>query len=849
MFSLFKIQRKRIYWQLRHYVNVARFFINKIFYKATEQKVSIKEHFSIGKELLRLVIKSIFFAIAVLVLFKWLDRALIAYAGIFNNKFLVSLQAKAISNSSVTITLFSIIASVSGLFLGLYFTAISVVSSTYARFPDSIRNLLLREKVGNFYINILSVTTVLSILLIADKVFFDAPGILLSLFVLLLGCFGIFCFGLLGIRAFFFFDPSRFCDALFQDIIKFIRLATVSGFKCFDQNFQAHYQRMVAQRIRTLRTLIEICIKEEHLQESSLLPVLTKTIGLLEVYQDDRSKIPSDSRWYSRTPVHKNWFLSDSSSFALAMESHSFIQPDMVPNAYWLEDEISEIFEYSLRNMLSQKNIQLASDFLNSLYSYFEKVGYDLEIQNNIRFISKLTPVLDNYFYSLSPDDKKLEQYEDAQIGLLEVWSVCIMSAPLGFYKLSRELKIEDITNRIKRICWTNVSSLYKNGFPSPLLSRLEYLQKRLKFEYSVEGKTITPPWYKRQLIIGRHLDLFKESLDKLLESLDLIFISKSNALIEKRLFMLAALFSKRGLETCSKMRANFSYLEKTVKAITEKELIEKDIPCSKIDWDGVRNKIDEAYDKLIEIQGKCLPTLSIIKRPKNWPDVFGQTYNTICHETYRSLIEKDQNKFSMLFPLLFFGAIVASENLRTELSDRDVEVIVSIMSEPLLDLLNLSGYAKIYSELYNEPKLWEDCSSVWDGYFKRQKQEDKKPLLEKLIGLQEYRKNKFQIFPRDTLRTNWQLMLEHKLREMNVADDLLESSYPHQGTDKKHSSALIRALCHGRYIHASADEVFILTYLLKLPEANGITYQDRFDLNKNIEREEKQGQQGQNHV
>lgn len=830
---------------MRYYVNTIRFFINKIFFKATEQKTSIKEHFSITKELSRLVIKSIVFSIAVLFLFKWFDHFLVVYTGISNNNFLIELQRKVATNSAVAITLFSIIASISGLFLGLYFTAISVVSSTYVRFPDSIRSLLLREKVGNFYINTLSITTVLSILLIADKVFFNDPGILLSLFVLLLGCFGIFCFGTLGIRAFFFFDPSRFCDALFQDVVKYIRLATISGFKCFDQNFQAHYQRIVAQKIKTLRTLVEICIKEKHLQESSLLPLLSKTIGVLEIYQTERSKIPSDSRWYSRTPVHKNWFLSDSSSLALAMESHSFIQPDMVPNTYWFEDEISDIFEYSLKNMLSQKNTQLASNFLNLLCGYFEKTGYNLEIQNNISFINKLMPVLESYFYSLSPKDKELEQYEDTQIGLLEVWSVCIMSAPLGFYKLSRELKIENITERIKRICWTNILSLYKNGFSPLLLSKLEYLQKRLKFEYSVEGKTITPTWYKQQLIIGRHLDIFKECLDKLLESLDLIFISKSNSLIEKRLFMLAVLFSKRGLKTCCEMRANFAYLENTVKSITEKELVEKDIPCSKIDWDNVRNKINEAYDKLIEIQGKCLPTLSIIKRPKNWPDVFGQTYNTVCHETYRSLIEKDQNKFRMLFPLLFFGAIIASENLRTELSDRDVDVIVSIMSEPLLDLLNLSGYAKIYSELYDEPKLWQACSSVWDKYLK--KQENKKPLLEKLIGLQEYRKSKFQIFPKDTLRTNWELMLQQKLREMNLIDDMLGSS-PWREQKNKHSSAIIRALCRGRYIHTSADEVFILTYLLKQPEAIDIKYQDRFGLNKSIEDEENQKQQDQNH-
>ena len=104
---------------------------------------------------------------------------------------------------------------------------------------------------------------------------------------------------------------------------------------------------------------------------------------------------------------------------------------------------------------------------------------------------------------------------------------------------------------------------------------------------------------------------------------------------------------------------------------------------------------------------------------------------------------------------------------------------------------------------------------------------------------------HKFQIFPRDTLRTNWDLMLQHKLREMNSIDDMLGSS-PWREKKDKHSSALIRALCRGRYIHTSADEVFILTYLLKQPEAVDIKYQDRFGLSKSIEDEEKQKEQNQ---
>jgi len=838
MFSLFKFQRHRVFWQLYHYLRVSLFCANKILFETGKQKTALVEHLSIARELLGLMLKAAFIAIVLLFIFKSIEYFGLIYTGLYNTNYMIELQKVIDNNSGIFITLFSIIASISALFLGLYFTAISVVTSSYAGFPDNIRNLLLKEKVGTFYINLLSATTALSILLIAYKAFGGNPGVMLSMLVLLLGCFGVFCFSLLGIRAFFFFDPSSFGSALFHDIIKHIKLATITGFKCFDEKFQAHYQRMVAQKIKTLRTLVEICIEEKHFQESSLLPVLAKTIGLLEIYQKERSKIPSNSRWYNRIPIHKNWFLSDSSSFAIAMQTHTFMQPEMVPDTYWLEDEIVGIFEYSLSNMLAKENIQLASDFLKSLCGYFEKTGYDLEIQNNRKIIDKLTPIIDNYLHSLSAA-KNPEHYDDVQIGLIEVWSVCIMSAPLGFYKLLREGKIKNISNSISQINWSSASDLYGHGFSPRLLSRLEDIQKRLRFERSIEGKIMTPDWYSRQLIMVRFVDILKECIDELLDSLDSIFVSKSSIFVAKGFFVFAALFSKRGLETCSKMRAHFHHLEQAVDSIIKEGVVLKDTTYSKIDWVGIESKISESYDSLIEIQAKCLPALALIKRPKNWPDIFGQAYNTICQEAYKYLIENDPSKFSTLFPSLFFGSMAASENLRTELGDYEIDIIVSIMSEPLLDLLNLSGYAKIYSELYNTKKLWQDCSVVWDAYFKRCP--DVKSFLAKLIGLQEYRKGKSQIFPRDTMRANWELALKHKLKEMDIIDGIIGPSSTREGAEKLHTSALIRVLCRGRYMHfVSAAEVFILIDLLKRPEAKGIKYQDYTDLNENIEREKK---------
>lgn len=845
MFAWLKFQRKRWFWQIRHFVLSSRFYVNRFVFSAAERRERIEEDFSIASSLFSGVATSVLLSVFFVLFFGSIDYV---WAKFFLARFSVSsipiistILSHISPDSTSYVALFSVIASIAGVFLGLYFTAISGVVSAYAKFPDNIRNLLLREKVGNFYIRLLSLTTILSVFLIGYKVFWNNPGIVLSVAVLLLGCFSFFCFTLLGVRAFFFFDPSSFGDVLFQDLRKYIKLATATGYKYADPNFQAHYQKMASEKLRTLKVLIDICVKEKHLQETSLLLVLIKTVYLLEYYEQEKAHIPSDSRWFNRTPVHKDWFLTDPSALLLAIQTHSFIQPEMVPNAYWFEDRVWELILYSVDNMIADGNGELVSDFLNAIYRYFEKMGYDLEIKRCEEMLNKLNPILMKYFTATKSSQ---ESYTDDQLSVLEVWSVARMSAPLGFYKFCREMDAKSVTSDISAIDWCDKTDLYRHKAPAGLLPRLEYIKDRLRIERAIEGNTVSPDWYIQQLAVSRYFDLAKESVDVLLDSVDKFFIAESETFIQNKLSLLAALLSKRGLETCIKMRANLPYLEKALTDLDKSALVIKEIPCLKIDWESVRNRIEKAHNKLVEIQAKCLPALSLLKKQKTRPDIFGQTYNTVCQETYYALAENKKDMFATLFPPLFIGALMAFENLREDLKDREVEVLISITSEPLLDILNMSGYAKIYSELYEEKAVWDVCSTVWANYFKDRR--DKKELLQKFIGLQEFRKGQFKIFPRDYLRTNWETALSAKLEEMNIIDDRLGFSPESRGRNVvDHKSPFIRALCRGRYLHhISAPDIFILTYLLKQPEAQGIEFKDYSQLNEAIDRETQKDKQ-----
>jgi len=245
MFSLFRFQRNRWFWRIRHYFLSWNFYLNRFLFSAAERKKRLDEDFSIASSLFSGVVSTVILSCIFVFFFSLIDILLghVSYTGSHSKRIISTLLSLVSPDNSSYVALYSVIASIAGVFLGLYYTAISGVVSAYAKFPDNIRNLLLREKVGNFYIRLLSLTTVLSVFLIGYKVFWNNPSILLSLFVLLLGCFSIFCFTLLGVRAFFFFDPASFGDVLFQDLCKQIKLATVNGYKFEDPNFQAYYQK------------------------------------------------------------------------------------------------------------------------------------------------------------------------------------------------------------------------------------------------------------------------------------------------------------------------------------------------------------------------------------------------------------------------------------------------------------------------------------------------------------------------------------------------------------------------------------------------------------------------------
>jgi hypothetical protein len=287
----------------------------------------------------------------------------------------------------------------------------------------------------------------------------------------------------------------------------------------------------------------------------------------------------------------------------------------------------------------------------------------------------------------------------------------------------------------------------------------------------------------------------------------------------------------------CWKLKANIPDLETVVNDL-EKMKISKDFELPNWEWKKIIKNLDDLEDSIIKNLALCLPNLYYTEHKEDKPDFFGQVYNTICEECYDSLISKNISKFNSIFPSFFIGSLLAYEKLEKKLKKFTPLQSIPLIIEPLMDLFEISGYAIIYSELFEIADFRNVLEGIWNNYFKQKN----KPgdIIKMLIEIYNYKNSVFQLMPRDILRTAWQQRFNQQLRDLKLINGLFyQSDFLNGKTQINHKSSLIRALCRGGYEpHIRAGHVFVVIFLLKLPEAKGITFNDVYKLSERLNQE-----------
>ncbi|MBR3232859.1 hypothetical protein IKF74_01015 [Candidatus Saccharibacteria bacterium] len=614
-------------------------------------------------------------------------------------------------------SLISTMTGVMGVFLGIYFAVLSNIASGPYDSVDRLKDIFLREKTSNRYVKFLSFLTTFLILLLCD---YYLEKRLLTTALILISCLAplaIFAFIELGKYMFFLSNPAMFFGNLDKDFANIFKRITKHCRKNKKNLLTQRYCRAEAKdTLDILSSINEFFQKRDGENARSKQLLLEEKREVATRYIGIKNEIPTDSGWFEKTTKYEDWYDIDDYKLAVAMQSGTQIQPSYIVDEFWFEDAIINGLLVAIKeekdvNIQSLKriknNVTVISQIIETL-SYNWSTGYAIEVYQ------KLSNVVVEL---VQKKEAQFAEYEKLVLPIIELLSRIPIAVLLGFVNSVGNISADELLSYSYNSQKAG-KHIYKINLPRQVLTEAEKLYEQVQFEKKIKSLTPTPCWFIAESIM-HHLDIWsKESWDAIIEMATTTY----TGLGEKTLSInpnYAAIIYERYNEMAHKISFHFNSLRAQIAVFERKQRIGF---YDQANWDwGAESKkmqriMEDAVSKQAEIVG---PLSKMPPRRRSIPDFLGEAVTNIGKHCYRSLKQKQMPNFSNLFGYYFYGILsIYDRNLKGKKKTK----IAGIpgMTRPLRELLIISGYAYIYSELNGDNKNWKICKKTWDKYLER---------------------------------------------------------------------------------------------------------------------------------
>ncbi len=717
-------------------------------------------------------------------------------------------------------TFLSAVAGICGVFIGLYYAALtSVGSAIYAKTPNNIRALFSQERSGNVYMRFLSTLALLCITLLAARVIgFDRILIAIPIVAAMAGV-GIISFVKLGKNAFNLFDPTSLSHHVFDELHKCILNASVGGYRWNDSAFQNYANTKANNSIDTLKALLMLASQDSYQNNRQLVRLCCQVLIFLSIYEKSKKQIPSYSYWYPQKFQHRDWYSSPGHTVTIAHRTGTALEPELIRDFSWLEFQLHpEIMRVLSKTIQDNQHLQVIQ-LLNASNEYIRclvsagRVNYAYDFADNIS-----QTICELLNHQCTESFKGIEK-----LSVIEALSTFPITIALELNNYAVYSSIDNVAKKINKIDWTSERSLYLNEASANIIYQLEWIQSRIKFEIETEGFCITPHWYQLELValaqskidVENYLGFVNRSI-KYYKFLSENFNKSENcwfkACVQSREFE----FWHKADRTLDSLQLNWE--------TWRRQRILQDLPWPTLDFDSIDNDISLYKTNLIQSISSQIEPLSRIGTPTNYPDYTGQ-FCLIAGEYFlKALCENDEKLAKEIFQTYILGCIFRFEKLKPISGEPNaLEFHFRIAAAALLDVIELSGYAKLLSELHGNEALWTQVASVWSRIIGGEAGHTVKAYLSLVFRLNGAG---HELPLRSEIRFDWKNKVENLLnqlpRESLETKDRISSEIR-----AVHSSALIRAATTDNLHHnLSGLNLFVIFYYCKL------TNIDEFELN-----------------
>jgi hypothetical protein len=483
--------------------------------------------------------------------------------------------------------------------------------------------------------------------------------------------------------------------------------------------------------------------------------------------------------------------------------------------------------------------VQLTSVLATSM----KEMGQNLTVAEGLQLFQALVP----HFRRQSATEKiTAGPGESASratncLAIVEGYSCALVNLLIG---LSLKLKIlnpEHLIKSMKAIQWDRLKTLYAGEcIPRRTVEELEFVQGCLDFESHLEPTIISPSWLHEEMAARGFARFLEDVTEALTTEFALTFGKEADALVGAGNYILAAQLIQRGLEACDKLTKHFGDFRVSHEQYSALNR-SKEYEWPSIDWDALQARSNALREGLVTALAKCSTELADLPQGSSWPDYFGHAYSVLADECLAAMESGKEVLFRSVFPAFFGVAWQASGKLRQHLITSNTRNI-GISAESLVDLMALSGYGALFSELHSNHcvKLVEQC---WNNYFLSIHDSDhRRRIVAFLCAISALIQHSG---PRQEVRFRWKRMFQGVLFQRGV---LPARGSPYESYSQavlKHPSPLVRASAPALGLVLDAEHVFMAMYLFKRPESSGVEkpYQgEEFESNLQREIERRDG-------
>jgi hypothetical protein len=717
----------------------------------------------------------------------------------------------------------STISGIGGVLIALYYTGmVAAGSAVYARAPGVLRNLLLREPIGKLYMGLVAFTTFLSLCLLAFFAIGFSPIRLAFPLLILLSGLTILSFVQLGQQAFHLFDPTRLSGTLFEDMERCLRRSTVYGTFWSDPSFQSHVNRQAHSALKALNTLADFSIADRHLRTDAIADVAVSTIGFLYRYETAKRLIPTRSKWYPTRYSHPDFYLAGDLNADMAMRTSGSVQPDTEPQENWVEELALGVVMRALASNLREKNDTGTFRILANLLAYSEHLGESWEVESALALTTKIADVI---LPLALPSTEASEDAPRWQLGVLEYLSLFPTSILLGFAKSLSNTSTDHLREMLASVRWQKQQTLYRSGFFRFALPSLEWFEPRLQFEAQAEGRRVTPDWFILQVVSRDHLKVLQSSLEYLLNVSERLFGAWLSKCEEAKDPWAKAVILNRQGEYLNKLSAN---LAESLRVESDYETTKvlsdlKGWPPSKVN--SFKYRVSTVEDKYSLAIAKAAADLAKNKKPSQLPDYAGEFLARTARTLVRAILANEWNHFEEVFPYFWessinkFVFLISAETAGGE----DQVFKFALSSAPMVDLMEISGFAILVSEMNQAAEPWNWVQQIWDRYLKDiENGPSRIDILARSLRACDI---PMMIPPGDIARIEWRTQASSWIAQhlgLNPNARWSSGFGGQFGQRVMHSSALIRVLARDTFFGMyRGTDIFAAIYLNDLPGAN----------------------------